>query len=45
MKKIFNKIIELTDAINENDLVYYFKVNSTAKKCDKISNGITFFKK
>ena len=43
-KERFNKIIDLTDEINKNDLVYYFKGNSTRKKFDEFKSGINFSK-
>ena len=35
----------MTDEINENDLVYYFKGNSTRKRFDKFNNGIKLSEK
>ena len=45
VKEIFDKMIELTDEINENDLVYYFKGNSTRKRFYDFNNGIKLFEK
>ena len=45
VKEIFGKIIELTDEINENNLVYFFKDNSTRKRFDNFNNGIKLFRK
>ena len=44
-KERFNKITDLTDEINKNDPVYYFKSNSTRRKFDEFSSGINLLKK
>ena len=33
------------DAINPNDLIYYFKGNTAIKRFDDFDNGIKFFNK
>ena len=52
-KEIFNKlvnerkdkIIELTEKINLDDLTYYCKDNSAPQKFDNFDNGVTLFDK
>ena len=51
-KEIFEKIViekldeieELTDEINPNYLIYYFKGNTFRKRSDDFNNGIELFK-
>ena len=43
-KEKFDKI-ELTDEINQNDLIYYFKGSSARKRFDDFKNGIKHFEK
>ena len=45
VKKRFDKILELTNEISQNDLIYYFKGNSTSKTFDDFNNGIKRFEK
>ena len=45
VKERFDTIIELTDEINQNDLIYCFKGNSTRKRFDDFNYGKNFFKK
>ena len=45
VKERFAKIIELTDEINQNDLVYYFKGSSARKRFDDFNNGVNHFEK
>ena len=45
LKNKFGKIIELTDEINENNLIYFFKDNSTRKRFDNFNNAIKLFRK
>ena len=40
VKKGFNEIKELTDDINQNDLIYYFKSNTARKRLNDFNNGI-----
>ena len=52
-KEIFDKLIEerfdeikeLTDEINDNDLIYYFKNNTAPKDFNDFENGIELFRK
>ena len=41
----FDEIKELTNEINQNDLMYYFKSNTSRKRFDDFNNGIELFKK
>ena len=45
VKKKFDEIKELTNEINQNDLIYYFKGNTVIKIFDDFNNGINFLKK
>ena len=45
VKEKFDEIKELTDEINENDLIYNFKGNAARKRFDDFHNGIEFFRK
>ena len=45
VKKRFDKIFELTNEISQNDLIYYFKGNSTSKTFDDFNNSIKHFEK
>ena len=45
VKKRFDKIFELTNEISQNDLIYYFKGNSTSKTFDDFNNSIKRFEK
>ena len=42
---IFDEIKELTNEINQNDLIYYFKSHASRKRFDNFNNGIELFKK
>ena len=52
-KKIIEELVkeriygtkELIDEINQNDLKYYFKCNTSRKRFDYFNNGIELFKK
>ena len=50
-KKIFQKLVtfdeikELSDEIDHNDLIYYFKNNTAAKYFNDFENGIELFRK
>ena len=41
----FDEIKELTNEINQNDLMYYFKSNTSRQRFDDFNNGIELFKK
>ena len=43
VKERFDEIKELTNEINQNDLIYYFKGNTFRKRCDDFNNGIEIF--
>ena len=43
VKERFNEIKELADAINQNDLICYFKGDTFRKRFDDFNIGITFF--
>ena len=45
VKERFDEIIELTNEINPNDLIYYFKNNNVRKRLDYLNNGIKPFQK
>ena len=45
VKEIFDEIKELTNEINQNDLIYYFKSHASRKRFDDFNNGIELFKK
>ena len=45
IKKIIHGTKELIDEINQNDLTYYFKFNTSRKTFDFFNNGIELFKK
>ena len=45
VKERFDEIKELTDEINQNDLIYYFKSNTSRKRFDDFNNCIELFKK
>ena len=45
MKEWFDEIIELTDQINLDDLIYYFRKESSRKRFDEFENGINLFEK
>ena len=45
VKERFDKVKELTNKINQNDLIYYFKGNTTRKMFDDFLNGIKLFRK
>ena len=45
VKERFDKIEELTDEINQNDLIYYFKSNTSRKRFDDFNNCMELFKK
>ena len=42
---IFDEIKELTNEINQNDLIYYFKSHASRKRFGNFNNGIELFKK
>ena len=41
----FDELKELTDEINQNDIIYYFKGNTARKRSDDFENGIVLFRK
>ena len=44
LKKGFDEIKELTNEINQNDLIiYYFKGNAARKRFDDFNNGVKHF--
>lgn len=45
MKEWFDEIIELTDEINLDDLIYCFRKESSRKRFDEFENGINLFEK
>ena len=45
LKERFDEIKELTDELNQNDLIYYFKGNTFRKRFDDFNNGIELLKK
>lgn len=45
MKEWFDEIIELTDEINLDDLIYYFRKESSRERFDEFENGINLFEK
>ena len=45
VKERFDEIKELTNEINQNDLIYYFKGNTARKRFDDFNNGIKLFEK
>ena len=45
VKERFDKIIELTDETNQNDLIYCFNGSSARKRFDDFNNGIKLFEK
>ena len=45
MKEWFDEIIELTDEINLDDSIYYFRKESSRKRFDEFENGINLFEK
>ena len=45
VKERFDEIKELTNEINRNDLIYYFKGNTDRKRFDDLNNGIKLFEK
>ena len=45
VKGRFDEIEELTNEINQNDLIYYFKGNTARKRFDDFNNGIKLFEK
>ena len=44
VKEIFDGIKELTDEINQNDLIYCFKSNTSRKRFDDFNDGIELLK-
>ena len=44
VKQRFDEIKELTNEINQNDLMYYFKGNTFRKRTDDFNSGIELFK-
>ena len=45
VKERFDEIKELTDELNQNNLIYYFKGNTFRKRLDDFNNGIELLKK
>ena len=45
VKERFDEIKELTDEINQNYLVYFFKWYPARKRFDDFNNGIEIFRK
>ena len=45
VKERFDEIKELTDELNQNNLIYYFKGNTFRKRFDDFNNGIELLKK
>ena len=45
VKERFDEIIELTDEMNQNDLIYYLKGNTARKRFDDFNNDIKLLKK
>ena len=45
VKERFDEIKELTDEINYNDSICYFKGNTAGKEFDDLNNGIELFRK
>ena len=45
VKEIFDELIELTDELNRNDLIYYLKDNTARKRFDDFNNDRKLFKK
>ena len=45
VKERIDEVIELTDEINQNGLIYYFKGNISRKRFDDFTNGIKLFEK
>ena len=45
VKERFDEVKELTNKINQNDLIYYFKGNITRKMFDDFLNDIKLFRK
>ena len=45
VKEKFDGIKELTNEINHNDLIYYFKGDTASKIFDSFNNGIELFRK
>ena len=45
VKERFDEIKELTNEINQNDLINYFKGNAARKTFDDFNNGIKLFEK
>ena len=45
VKERFDEVKELTNEINQNDLTYYFKGNTTRKTFDDFINGIKLLRK
>ena len=43
VKERFDEIKELSDKIIQNDLIYYFKSNTSRKRLDDFDNGIEHF--
>ena len=45
VKERFDEIIELTNEMNQNDLIYYLKGNTARKRFDDFNNDIKLLKK
>ena len=43
VKEKLNEIKELSDEINDNDLIYYFTGNAARKRFDQFNNGVELF--
>ena len=45
VKERFDEIIELTNEMNQNDLIYYLKGNTARKRFDDFNDDIKLLKK
>ena len=45
VKEKFDEIKELTNEINQNELIYYFKGNTARRRFDDFNNDIELFEK
>ena len=45
VKEKFDEIKELTNEINQNELIYYFKGNTARRRFSDFNNGIELFEK
>ena len=45
IKKYLKNQLKKINEINQNDLLYYLKINNSRKRFDDFNNGVEFFEK